>query len=102
MEQMEPRLRLEPRYQVLLDLAQHMPDLDTASIRRYLFFLWVASNMFAAQQAFFDRFDLSEGKTACPLLTRHICWAKSSSQCSSRRRFWLVSGQSSICPSRFV
>jgi DNA-binding MarR family transcriptional regulator len=70
MEQMEPSIRLVARYQVLLDLAQYMPDPDTASIRRYLLFLWVASNLFAAQQAFFDRFDLSEGKLVVLLLLR--------------------------------
>jgi DNA-binding MarR family transcriptional regulator len=65
---MERSLRLLPRYQVLFDLASHMPAVDTASVRTYFLFLKVAHDVFAAQQAFYDRFELSEGKMVVLLL----------------------------------
>src|SRR6266480_4808824 len=65
---MERSLRLLPRYQVLFDLACHMPAVDTASVKTYFFFLKVAHDVFAAQQAFYDRFELSEGKMVVLLL----------------------------------
>ena len=67
---MERSLRLLPRYQVLFDLACHMPAVDTASVKTYFFFLKVARDVFAAQQAFYDRFELSEGKIVVLLLLR--------------------------------
>src|SRR3989442_278920 len=69
-EQMERTLRLLPRQQVLFDLARHMPEVNTTSVGTYLLFSWVAREVFAAQQAFFDRFDLSEGKLVVLLLLR--------------------------------
>ena len=65
---MERTLRLLPRYQVLFDLACHMPEVDAASVRTYFLFLKVAHDVFAAQQAFYDRFELSEGKMVVLLL----------------------------------
>src|SRR6266568_4686324 len=65
---MERTFRLLPRYQVLFDLACHMPAVDTASVKTYFFFLKVAHDVFAAQQAFYDRFELSEGKMVVLLL----------------------------------
>ncbi len=65
---MERTLRLLPRYQVLFDLARHMPAVDTISVGTYLLFSWVAREVFAAQQAFYDRFELSEGKLVVLLL----------------------------------
>jgi DNA-binding MarR family transcriptional regulator len=65
---MERTLRLLPRYQVLFDLASQMPEVDTASVKTYFFFLKVAHDVFAAQQAFYNRFELSEGKMVVLLL----------------------------------
>src|ERR1700680_5172374 len=65
---MERSLRLLPRYQVLFDLACQMPAVDTASVKTYFLFLKVAHDVFAAQQAFYDRFELSEGKMVVLLL----------------------------------
>src|SRR5258708_36585078 len=65
---MESSLRLLPRYQACFDLACHMPAVDTASVKTYFFFLKVAHDVFAAQQAFYDRFELSEGKMGVLLL----------------------------------
>src|SRR2546421_12324208 len=69
-EQMERTLRLLPRQQVLFDLAPHIPEVDTTSVGTYLLFTWVAHEVFAAQQAFYDRFELSEGKLVLLLLLR--------------------------------
>lgn len=65
---MERTLRLMPRQQVLFDLARQMPEVDTTSVGTYLLFLWVAREVFASQQAFYDRFELSEGKIVVLLL----------------------------------
>ncbi len=51
---MERTLRLMPRQQVLFDLARQMPEVDTTSVGTYLLFLWVAREVFASQQAFYD------------------------------------------------
>src|SRR6266581_668542 len=67
---MERTLRLLPRQQVLFDLARHMPEVNTTSVGTYLLFSWVAREVFAAQQAFYDRFELSEGKLIVLLLLR--------------------------------
>ena len=67
---MERTLRLLPRQQVLFDLARHMPEVNTTSVGTYLLFSWVAREVFAAQQAFYDRFELSEGKLVVLLLLR--------------------------------
>src|SRR6266702_3957645 len=67
---MERTLRLLPRQQVLFDLARHMPEVNTTSVGTYLLFSWVAREVFAAQQTFYDRFDLSEGKLVVLLLLR--------------------------------
>jgi DNA-binding MarR family transcriptional regulator len=65
---MERTLRLLPRQQVLFDLARQRPEVDTTSVGTYLLFLWVAREVFASQQAFYDRFELSEGKIVLLLL----------------------------------
>src|SRR5258708_12255171 len=65
---MERTIRLLPRQQVLFDLAHHMPEVDITSVGTYLLFSWVARDVFAAQQAFYDRFELSEGKIVVLLL----------------------------------
>jgi DNA-binding MarR family transcriptional regulator len=70
MEQMERTLRLLPRQQILFDLACHVPEVDTTSVGTYLLFTWVAHEVFAAQQAFYDSFELSEGKLVVLLLLR--------------------------------
>jgi DNA-binding MarR family transcriptional regulator len=64
----ERPFRLLPRHQVLFDLASHTPDVDTTSVATYLLFLRVARDVVAAQQAFYDRFNLSEGKLVVLLL----------------------------------
>jgi DNA-binding MarR family transcriptional regulator len=65
---MERTLRLMPRQQVLFDLARQRTEVDTTSVGTYLLFLWVAREVFASQQAFYDRFELSEGKIVVLLL----------------------------------
>src|SRR5260221_11469548 len=70
-EEMESTLRLLPRHQVVYDLARQMPEVDTTSVGTYLLFSWVARDVFAAQQAFYDRFELSDGKLVVLLLLRH-------------------------------
>src|SRR5579859_827646 len=65
---MERTLRLLPRHQVLFDLARQMPEVDTTSVGTYLLFSWVAHEVFAAQQTFYDLFELSEGKVVVLLL----------------------------------
>src|SRR5258707_11846929 len=47
-----------------------MPEVDTTSVGTYLLFSWVARDVFAAQQAFYDRFELSDGKLVVLLLLR--------------------------------
>jgi DNA-binding MarR family transcriptional regulator len=47
-----------------------MPEVNTTSVGTYLLFSWVAREVFADQQAFYDRFDLSEGKLVVLLLLR--------------------------------
>jgi DNA-binding MarR family transcriptional regulator len=59
---MERTLRLAPRQQLFLDLVSQIPEADIDSVETYLYFLWVAGDIFAQQQAFFGRYDLSEGK----------------------------------------
>ncbi|MFL5629375.1 MAG: MarR family winged helix-turn-helix transcriptional regulator [Ktedonobacteraceae bacterium] len=65
---MEHTLRLLPRHQVFFDLACQIPEVDTTSVGTYLLFLWVARDVLAAQQTFYDRFELSEGKLVVLLL----------------------------------
>ena len=67
---MERTLRLLPRQQVLYDLARHMPEANTTSVGTYLLLSSVAREVFAAQQAFYDRYELSEGKLIVLLLLR--------------------------------
>jgi|SRR6266446_650875 len=59
---MERTFRLASRQQLFLDLVSQISEADTDSIETYLYFLWVAGDIFAQQQAFFGRYDLSEGK----------------------------------------
>src|SRR5258708_28979369 len=68
---MESTLRLLPRHQVLYDLAHQMPEVDTTSVGTYLLFSWVARDVFADQQAFYDRFELSDGNLVVLLLLRY-------------------------------
>jgi DNA-binding MarR family transcriptional regulator len=63
-------LRLSPRHQHFLDLARRSSEADIASVETYLYFLRVASDIFAQQQAFFGRYDLSEGKLVVLQLLR--------------------------------
>ena len=65
---MERTLRLLPRQQVLYDLAQQWPEVDTTSVGTYLLFSWVARDVFAAQEAFYGRYELSDGKLVVLLL----------------------------------
>ncbi len=67
---MEHTLRLLPRHQIFFDLARHMPEVDTTSVGTYLLFILVAREVLDLQQAFFDRFELSEGKFVVLLLLR--------------------------------
>ena len=59
---MERTLRLSPRHQLFLDLVRQAPEVDIAAVETYLYFARVASDLFANQQAFFGRYELSEGK----------------------------------------
>ena len=65
---MERTLRLSPRQQLFLDLARQVPEDDIASVETYFYFSRVASDLFAYQQAFFGRYELSEGKLVVLLL----------------------------------
>ncbi len=56
------------RYQVFLDLAEQLPGVDKKTMETYVLFLQSANRIFVAQQAFFERFELSEGKTVLLLL----------------------------------
>ena len=67
---MERTLRLSPRHQLFLDLARQFPEADTAAVETYLYFARVASDIFANQQAFFGRYELSEGKLVVLQLLR--------------------------------
>ncbi len=67
---MERTLRLSLRYQLFLDLARQVPEADLATVETYLYFLRVASDIFANQQAFLGRYGLSEGKLGVLLLLR--------------------------------
>jgi DNA-binding MarR family transcriptional regulator len=61
---MERTLGLAPRQQLFLDLARQVPEADIASIETYVYFVWVANELLAKQQAFLARYELSEGKLA--------------------------------------
>jgi len=65
---MERTPRLSPRHQLFWDLARQIPETDIASVETYLYFARVASDFFANQQAFFGRYELSEGKLVVLLL----------------------------------
>ena len=67
---MERSLRLSPRYQLFLDLVRQVPGGDLAAVETYLYFLRVASDIFANQQAFLGRYELSEGKLVVLQLLR--------------------------------
>jgi DNA-binding MarR family transcriptional regulator len=69
---MESTLSLLSRYQAFLDFARQMPDVDTAAVETYMLFFRVASDISAAQQAFYERFGLSEGKH---IVLLHLCQA---------------------------
>lgn len=65
---MERTLSLSPRHRLFLDLARQVPEADITSVETYLYFSRVASDIFANQQAFFGRYELSEGKLVVLLL----------------------------------
>jgi DNA-binding MarR family transcriptional regulator len=67
---MERTLRLSPRYQLFLELACQVPEADNATIETYVYLLRVANDIFANQQAFFGRYELSEGKLVVLQLLR--------------------------------
>src|SRR5258707_5331256 len=67
---MERTLRLLPRQQLFLDLVRQVPAADIAAVESYLYFARVASDIFANQQAFFGRYELSEGKLVVLQLLR--------------------------------
>ncbi len=67
---MERTLRLSPRQQLFLDLVRQVPEADSAAIETYFYFARVASDIFANQQAFFERYKLSEGKLVVLQLLR--------------------------------
>ncbi len=67
---MESTYRLPPRHQIFFDLACQMPEVNTTSVETYLLFSFVAREVFDLQQAFYDRFELSEGKFVVLLLLR--------------------------------
>ena len=67
---MERTLRLSPRQQLFLDLVRQAPEADIAAIETYFYFTRVASDIFANQQAFFGRYELSEGKLVVLQLLR--------------------------------
>ena len=67
---MERTPRLAPRQQLLWELARQLPDADLASMETYLSFARVASELFAQQQAFLARYELSEGKLVVLQLLR--------------------------------
>lgn len=55
-------LRLAPRQQLFLDLVRQIPEADIASVETYLRFTQVAHDLSVDKQAFFERYELSEGK----------------------------------------
>jgi len=67
---MERTLRLSPRQQLFLDLVRQVPEANIAAVETYLYFARVASDLFANQQAFFGRYELSEGKLVVLQLLR--------------------------------
>jgi DNA-binding MarR family transcriptional regulator len=67
---MERTLRLSTRYQLFLELVRQVPEADNATIEIYSYFLQVASDIFANQQAFLGRYELSEGKLVVLQLLR--------------------------------
>jgi DNA-binding MarR family transcriptional regulator len=73
---MEDTARLLPRHQVLLDFLHQMPQRETDSAHTYWFFLQMARHALATQQAFYDRYGLSEGKLVVLLLLRQAPHAR--------------------------
>jgi DNA-binding MarR family transcriptional regulator len=61
---------LDPRHQVFLDVLCQMPEAEADSAETYWFFLQLARRALAAQEAFYDRYGLSEGKLVVLLLLR--------------------------------
>ena len=62
---MERTLRLLPRHQLWFDLARQTPGVDSTSVGTYLLFSRIAHEVFAAQQAFYDRYE--EQRLSLPL-----------------------------------
>jgi MarR family transcriptional regulator, negative regulator of the multidrug operon emrRAB len=67
---MERTTHLDPRHQVFLDAIHQMPGAETDSAETYWLFLQLARKALANQQAFYDRYELSEGKLVVLLLLR--------------------------------
>src|SRR5258708_1215870 len=67
---MERTLRLLARQQLFWALVGEVPAADIAAVETYLYVLRVASDIFANQQAFFGRYELSEGKLVVLQLLR--------------------------------
>jgi DNA-binding MarR family transcriptional regulator len=59
---MESTPRLSTRHQLFLDLVRQIPEADNATVETYFYFLRVTNDIFANQQAFLGRYELSEGK----------------------------------------
>jgi DNA-binding MarR family transcriptional regulator len=59
---LESTPRLSPRYQLFLELVRQIPEADNDTIETYFYFTRVASDIFANQQTFLGRYELSEGK----------------------------------------
>ena len=66
MEEQAPNLLF--KYQVFLEMAEQIPGVDKTMVETYVLFLQSANRIFLAQQAFFERFELSEGKVVLLLL----------------------------------
>lgn len=82
---MERKTSLLPRQQIYVDLARQMPILKTLAVETSLLFHQVAREAFSAQQEFYARFDLSEGKLVLLLLLRQAPnWRLTPSQLSEQ------------------
>jgi DNA-binding MarR family transcriptional regulator len=67
---MERTPRLSTRHQLFLELVRQNFEADNATVETYFYFLRVASDIFANQQAFLGRYELSEGKLVVLQLLR--------------------------------
>jgi DNA-binding MarR family transcriptional regulator len=67
-ELMERKTNLLPRQQIYVDLARQVPSSKTLAVETSLLFHQVAREVFIAQQEFYNRFELSDGKLVLLLL----------------------------------